>query len=402
MESESKPNYKLFNESLSENVQGTNNDSLNRLLANMASVPFNMENNSESKPNYIPSATISAPPAPVPATTTHSPLNNNDNNKSESNVEESINKPEPEPEPEPEEDLLKANEGQQEQQPVETKSILSRPLRKRPSVAPTTTTAEEPEPQEKIENLEATQEEDEDEDEDEDENEDINYNQNENEEDEINTSDFEGLTDTELLELWDSTLNFNERDKIITELKRRNLFPSKELSKWEYETGAYPDSRDPEFLQKLLAKREFSESLQTTWKPRGDPCEDDGTFEVTPVQRFVSNFMSPRTPYMSALLFHGVGVGKTCAAIQIAEAWLSEFPRNQVLIVAPPTIQQGFYRTIFDITRVKIGEYNEPNTASQCTGDLYMRLSNTLFERDPERIQRLVNKQIKRRYKLLG
>ena len=52
--------------------------------------------------------------------------------------------------------------------------------------------------------------------------------------------------------------------------------------------GAYPDVRDPEFLQKLLAKREFAESLQTTWKPRTDPCEDDSSFEITPVQRFVS------------------------------------------------------------------------------------------------------------------
>ncbi len=217
-----------------------------------------------------------------------------------------------------------------------------------------------------------------------------------------NGRDFGSLTDNELLSLWDTTLDFAERDTIVAELKRRDLFPSEGLKKWEYETGAYPDVVDPEFLQKLLAKREFAESLQNTWKPRSDPCEEDGTFEVTPVQRFVSNFMSPKTPYMSSLLFHGVGVGKTCAAIQIAEAWLADFPRKEVLIVAPPTIQQGFYRTIFDITRVKIGEGEEPNTASQCTGDLYMRLSNTLFERDPSRIERAVFKIIKRRYKLFG
>ncbi len=218
----------------------------------------------------------------------------------------------------------------------------------------------------------------------------------------IATANFEALTDKEILSLWDTTLDFLERDVIIDELRRRKLFPSDAIKEWEDETGAYPDTRDPEFLQKLLAKREFAESLQSTWKPRGDPCDDDGTFEVTPVQRFVSNFMSPKTPYMSALLFHGVGVGKTCAAIQIAEAWLSEFPRKEVLIVAPPTIQQGFYRTIFDVSRVKIGQDNEPNTTTQCTGDIYMRLSNTLFERDPERIQKLVNKQIRRRYKLFG
>jgi hypothetical protein len=209
-------------------------------------------------------------------------------------------------------------------------------------------------------------------------------------------------TDSEIIELWDTTSDFKKRDIILAELQRRNLFPSAGLSRWEYETGAYPDIRDPEFLQKLLAKREFAESLQTTWKPRTDPCEDDSTFEVTPVQRFVSNFMSPKTPYMSALLFHGVGVGKTCAAVQIIEAWLESYPRNEVFLVAPPTIQQGFFRTIFDISKVVIGENSEPNTASQCTGITYMRLTNTLYERDPKKIEKAVNKAIKRRYKVFG
>jgi len=215
-------------------------------------------------------------------------------------------------------------------------------------------------------------------------------------------SNFEGVTDSELEELWDTTADFTERDKILKELQRRDLFPSKALGRWEYETGAYPDIVDPEFLQKLLAKREFAESLQTTWKPRVDPCEDNTSFEVTPVQRFVANFMSPKTPYMSALLFHGVGVGKTCAAVQIIEAWLETYPQNEVFLVAPPTIQQGFFRTIFDISKVVIGEGQEPNTASQCTGTTYMRLTNTLYERDPSKIERAVNRLIRRRYKVYG
>ena len=213
---------------------------------------------------------------------------------------------------------------------------------------------------------------------------------------------FESVTNPELINLWDTTVNFEERDKILIELQRRNLFPSSALSKWEYESGAYPDIKDPEFLQKLLAKREFAESLQTTWKPRTDPCEDDSTFEVTPVQRFVSNFMSPKTPYMSALLYHGVGVGKTCAGVQIIEAWLEVYPRNEVFLVAPPTIQQGFFRTIFDKSKVIIGEGNEPNSASQCTGTTYMKITNTLYERDINKIEKAVNKAIRRRYKVFG
>ena len=152
--------------------------------------------------------------------------------------------------------------------------------------------------------------------------------------------DLVALPDEELLTQWDTTVDFTERDRILEELKRRELFPRRQMTEWEAETGSYPLFGDPEFLQKLLAKREFAESLQTTWRPEEDPCGDDTKFEVTPVQRFVANLLSPKSPYMSALLYHGVGVGKTCAAVQISEAWLEAFPRDKVILITPPTIQQ--------------------------------------------------------------
>jgi len=215
-------------------------------------------------------------------------------------------------------------------------------------------------------------------------------------------SAYASVLDSELLELWDTTTDYNKRDEIIVAMKQRNLFPSEKMTQWEYETGAYPDTIDPEFLQKLLTKREFADSLQTSWIPNFDPCDENVHFEVTPVQRFVTNFMSPKTPYMSALLYHGVGVGKTCGAIQITEAWLEFYPNQEVYIVAPPTIQLGFFKTIFDIDRVALGVEGEPNTAAQCTGTTYMKLTNTLYERDKIKIDRAVQKFIRRRYKIMG
>jgi hypothetical protein len=164
-------------------------------------------------------------------------------------------------------------------------------------------------------------------------------------------SDLSALTDREILKRWDGEGGegedldegadiddignlFERRDEILEELKERGLFPGNFMKQWENDTGAYPTIEDPEFLQKLLAKREFAESLQTTWEPENDPCGDTNAFEVTPVQRFAANLMSPRTPYMSALLFHGVGVGKTCAAVQIAEAWLGTYARDKIFLVA--------------------------------------------------------------------
>jgi hypothetical protein len=186
-----------------------------------------------------------------------------------------------------------------------------------------------------------------------------------------------------------------------------------EAAKLEYEKksrlfGIYPDTDTDDFVERIMQKREFQDSQQTPpFKPDGsptgpNPCEQTD-FEATPVQRFVANFLAPDTPYKSMLLYHGVGVGKTCAAITLAERWLKTFPRREVFIVAPPSIQAGFKSTIFNSTRVVIPEGDdEPNTVSQCTGDAYMQMTSTLYEKRRESIEYRVNNLINSRYKFFG
>ena len=212
------------------------------------------------------------------------------------------------------------------------------------------------------------------------------------------------LTDEDLLNRWDSSdMTMAQRDDLLVEVQKRGLFPSSFVDTWENDTGAYPEYQDPLFLQKLYGKREIIESYQSTWKPTTDPCRDDAVFETTAVQRFAANLMSPRSPYMSMLLYHGVGVGKTCAAVQIAEAWLKEYPQEKVFLIAPPTIQSGFYRTIFDVARLTIGQgEKDPNVAVGCTGNTYLELTGSLLERDKEAIERDVMRAIRRRYNVFG
>ena len=212
------------------------------------------------------------------------------------------------------------------------------------------------------------------------------------------------LDNSALLNLWKNRTNFSDRNILMKVLQKKGFFPTEYMKQWDKSVGAYPDYNDPEFLQRLLAKKEFEESFQSTWDPVNDPCAADTKFEITPVQRFSANLMSPRTPYMSALLYHGVGVGKTCSAIQISEAWLGEFPQEQVYIIAPVTIQEGFRTTIFDTTsrRLTIGTGIEPNRGFGCTGDIYMELTGTLMERDMKEIQKSINRAIQRRYRFFG
>jgi len=70
-------------------------------------------------------------------------------------------------------------------------------------------------------------------------------------------------------------------------------------------------------------------------------------------QEFVSHFISPNTPYKSLLLFHGVGVGKTCAALSIANNFIPYY-KQKVLIVTPNTkLWNSWKDEIFNVNKEK-------------------------------------------------
>ena len=155
----------------------------------------------------------------------------------------------------------------------------------------------------------------------------------------------------------------------------------------------------------MLGKREFRETRQpkiTDKTLEQNVCDVD-EFEYTSSQKFVSQFISPNTPYNGILLYHGVGVGKTCSAILAAEAFLQLSPKNKVYILAPPAIQAGFYRTIFDSSRIIFGkEPEQQNRHEGCTGNRYLELTQTLYEREKKDIELRVNRLINKRYAIMG
>ena len=172
----------------------------------------------------------------------------------------------------------------------------------------------------------------------------------------------------------------------------------------EIDGSLYPEITDEGFLKKLLKKREFRETKQakiTDETLEQNVCDVE-EFEYTSTQKFVSQFMSPNTPYNGMLLYHGVGVGKTCTAVLAAESFLQLSPKNKVYILAPPAIQPGFYRTIFDSSRITFGKDDQPNSHEGCSGNRYLELTQMLYERDKKEIELRVNKLINKRYAIMG
>jgi hypothetical protein len=211
-----------------------------------------------------------------------------------------------------------------------------------------------------------------------------------------------------ILKKWNSyDLTFEERDALLPEIQRLGLYPSlmTVMDEWESNAGLYPSTDDPRFTEKIMQKQEFAENKQDSilqqMEEGENPCDPNKEFELTPVQRFIGRFLSPQCPYVSALLYHGVGVGKTCAAITVAENYLTSYPRKTVIIVAPRNIQPGFRRTIFDDETLVIPEEG-PNTVTGCTGNTYLKRTGTEFEKEKGTITRMVSQAIQARYTFLG
>lgn len=167
----------------------------------------------------------------------------------------------------------------------------------------------------------------------------------------------------------------------------------------------YPKVTDAAFNEKLAAKQEFARyslppppshdhSYEDLSLQRCNPTD----FKLTSNQKFVKNFMSPLTPYRGLLLFHSVGVGKTCTAISIAEQYLAQPNAKRVLVILSSNIKDNFKKQIFDMTRydMKTGE------SSLCTGTRYpdMIMDKAVITKDllDKRISRL----IKERYQFVG
>jgi len=123
------------------------------------------------------------------------------------------------------------------------------------------------------------------------------------------------------------------------------------------ENEYYPYPEDPNFQSKIYKKREFQyyrssqrkkiTNYEELDKYRTDVCKKKLT--ANPHQSFLSNYITPKTPYRGALIFHGVGTGKTLSAISIAENFKQEVRRFQTkiyVLVSGPLIRDNWKNDI--------------------------------------------------------
>lgn len=106
---------------------------------------------------------------------------------------------------------------------------------------------------------------------------------------------------------------------------------------------------------------------------------DKNTF--LPHQRLVRDFMHFESPYRGILLFHGLGVGKTCASIAAAEAFLDH--GRKVIVMVPASLATNYRQEI-----MKCATFANPSLSIwnqiQVTADAPLRITRAQAKKQTE------------------
>jgi hypothetical protein len=171
----------------------------------------------------------------------------------------------------------------------------------------------------------------------------------------------------------------------------------------------YPDQNDPNFAVKIAKRKEFNDfqydgSTKSIKEHADFLCK--AQFELMPHQLFVSNFLSFQTPYNSLFLYHGLGTGKTCSSIGIAEemrAYMKQMGiRKRIVVVASPNVQHNFRAQLFNENGLvlKDGLWS----MQSCSGDAFLKEINPTNLKDlpKERVISQIKSIINQYYVFMG
>ena len=190
-----------------------------------------------------------------------------------------------------------------------------------------------------------------------------------------------------LLIEYNKTTNSDKQIELKKEINRIKEAVDKLSLSENDSTGfqAYPDYHNKLFSKIIYQKREFhSNQLFMDTTGIEDTCNSE--FYIKAHQSFLKNFMTKESPYKSLLIYHGVGVGKTCTGVSIAENFRDSLSSKdkRIIILSSKNIQIGWKNTI----------YTPSKEINQCTGDTFI---NSGAKTDRE-----VNKLVKQYYEIMA
>lgn len=162
---------------------------------------------------------------------------------------------------------------------------------------------------------------------------------------------------------------------------------------------SYPNAEDPELLYKIMKKREFYyhavpkrpklDDYKNIKDYRTGICEKhDSLYEH---QALIANIINPGTPYKGMLIFHGLGSGKTCAGVAIAERFKDQVLKYNTkihILVPGPFLRESWQRHLLI-----------------CTGDTYLKNDDSgvyMDEHEKNRQKKLARSKASEYYKFMS
>ena len=189
-----------------------------------------------------------------------------------------------------------------------------------------------------------------------------------------------------------------ENDTDVTQKIKQTI----DISTYEEEDqlyNNYPDYNNPNFIYEISNKLEFAH-MKTLFNitdisnkcPKLTEDKNDFQFELSNNQQFLKNFMNKKTPYKGLVIFHGVGVGKTCSAINISSSYRDIYMTNRekIICLVPKNIRGGWENTIYDPKKGK----------EQCSGDNFEDIINSSDKKNI--LKKDVRNMIKNYYEFHG
>lgn len=137
------------------------------------------------------------------------------------------------------------------------------------------------------------------------------------------------------------------------------------------------------------------------WEEFKEKAADMCQFQKTDYQHFVAQYISRYSPHRGLLVYHGLGSGKLCSAITIAEGFLKHhrmYEETDIWIISKKALKKSFENEVFKITSLLTPEFMR----EQCTGDQYYKLIPEHKTLSHDKLSQRITKVIKSRYKFFG
>ena len=125
----------------------------------------------------------------------------------------------------------------------------------------------------------------------------------------------------------------------------------------------YPDPADPNFIYDTTRKKEFYDLRLS----RSEPVPDEPG-ELLQTQKFIKRFFAPETPNQAALLFQGLGSGKSCVSSAVVENYKNievggKRRKPAIVLVGNGVLRDGYIKQIAEVCTS--GIYTPKTTAQE-------------------------------------